>query len=111
VARTALEETGHYLGIGLASLVNAFNPELIVFGGVLSQAHEFVLPAMRAGISQRALRWSAEAAEIVIAEHGADSCVMGGIASVYYRVLTEPLATARALRPVEPLTPAVPVVA
>lgn len=111
VARAALEETGLYLGIGLASLVNAFNPELIVFGGVLSQAHEFVLPAMRAAISQRALRWSAEAAEIVIAEHGADSCVMGGIAAVYYRVLTEPLATARALRPTEPVTPVVPALA
>jgi len=101
VARAALEETGAYLGLGLANLINALNPERVVFGGSLSLAHEFVLPVMREVVHNRALRWSQEATEIVIAANGGDSCVMGGIATVYYRVLTGPLATARTTRPAE----------
>ncbi len=101
VARAALEETGRYLGIGLASLINALNPERVVIGGVLSQAHEFLLPILRDVVRQRALHWSVDAVEIVIAAHGSDACMMGGIATVYHHVLTEPLATARALRPAE----------
>ena len=100
VARAALAETGTFLGIGLAGLINALNPERVVFGGVLSLAHEFILPTLREEVRKRAMHWAADAAEIVVAAHGTDACVMGGIATVYYRVLTEPLPdTTRAARP------------
>ena len=90
VARAALEETGRYLGIGLANLINALNPQRIVFGGILTLAHEFLMPVIEAVIRERALRWSRETAELVIATHGSDACVMGGIATVYHHVLSEP---------------------
>jgi glucokinase-like ROK family protein len=46
VAREAFDTVGHSLGVGIASLVNALNPELVVFGGILSLAWEFLLPAV-----------------------------------------------------------------
>ncbi|MEJ2148652.1 MAG: ROK family protein [Chloroflexota bacterium] len=90
VARTALEETGNWLGIGIASLINALNPERVVFGGTLSIAHEYLLPVVKEVVAKRALRWSNETAEIVIAEHGPDASVIGGIAAIYRQILSNP---------------------
>ncbi|HKY55992.1 MAG TPA: ROK family transcriptional regulator, partial [Anaerolineales bacterium] len=44
VALAALEETGFYLGVGLANLINALNPQKVVLGGYVTQAYEFLLP-------------------------------------------------------------------
>jgi glucokinase-like ROK family protein len=90
VALAALNQVGRYLGIGIASLVNALNPELIVFGGILSLAGEFLLPIIHEQLEQRALRWSETAVEVVLAHHGLDSCIMGGIATIYQSILTHP---------------------
>ncbi len=95
VALRALHDTGRYLGIGLANLVNALNPQRVVLGGPLSQTYPFLWPAICQEVEQRALRWSREAAEFVVAAHHSDACAMGGIATVYHHVLSQPLATTR----------------
>jgi glucokinase-like ROK family protein len=82
VALTALEDVGHALGAGIASLVNALNPELVVLGGSLSLAGEFLLPVIEGELGRRALRWNRRAAQVTIAQHRFDACVMGGIATV-----------------------------
>jgi glucokinase-like ROK family protein len=90
VARNALDLVGRYLGIGIASLVNALNPELIVFGGILSLAGEFLLPIINDELEKRALRWNENAAKVVTAQHNLDACVMGGLATVYQFILNQP---------------------
>jgi glucokinase-like ROK family protein len=90
VAIEALSKLGHHLGIGIASLVNVLNPQLVVFGGILSLAGEFLLPMVNEEMEQRALRWNREATQVVLAEHGRDACVMGGVAMVYQAILAEP---------------------
>jgi len=93
VARAALHETAVWLGIGLANLINALNPEIIVFGGILSLASDCLLPVVAAVIRERALRWPAAATQVLVAAYGADACVMGGIATVYYQILSQPFRT------------------
>jgi predicted NBD/HSP70 family sugar kinase len=90
VARGALEKIGHHLGVGIASLVNALNPELVVFGGILSLAGEFLMPAVTEELERRALRWNREAAKVALAEHGFDAAAMGGVAAVYETILAQP---------------------
>lgn len=90
LALEALEWVGHHLGIGIASLVNALNPELVVFGGILSLAGEFLLPVVEREMQRRALRWNRAASQVVLARHGFDACVMGGVARVYQSILAEP---------------------
>jgi len=90
VACNALEETGYWLGLGIANLMNALNPQRVVIGGTLSLAKECLMPVIRDVVKQRALPWVAETAEIMIAEHGADACVIGGIATVYQKILSQP---------------------
>lgn len=90
VALQALENIGHHLGIGIASLVNAFNPELVVFGGPISLAWEFLKPVIIEELNHRALQWHRESVTLVLAQHGPDACVMGGVAAVYDQVLAHP---------------------
>jgi glucokinase-like ROK family protein len=93
VAQEAFDAIGHSLGIGIASLVNALNPELVVFGGILSLAWDFLLPAVMEEIQNRALRWNREAVQVVLARHRFDACVMGGVALVLQDILREPTRT------------------
>jgi glucokinase-like ROK family protein len=86
----ALHVVGTHLGIGIASLVNALNPQLVVFGGILSLAGEFLLPVVEDELRRRSLRWNRNATQIALARHGFDACVIGGVARVFQVVLAEP---------------------
>jgi predicted NBD/HSP70 family sugar kinase len=90
VALNSLEETGYYLGVGLASLINTFNPRKVVLGGYVTQAHEFLLPAIQKTVQERALRWPREAADIVVAPYLNDASLMGAVATVYGQILSNP---------------------
>lgn len=90
LAQEALQHIAHYLGIGIASLVNALNPELVVFGGPISLAWDFLKPVIDSELHARALRWLRESANVVPARHGADACVMGGVAAICNHVLSRP---------------------
>jgi glucokinase-like ROK family protein len=89
VSISSLEEIGHSLGIGIASLLNALNPEIVVLGGILSIASEFLFPVVNEEIQKRALLWSRESVKIVRAAHGSDACVKGGTATVYQSILSQ----------------------
>jgi glucokinase-like ROK family protein len=90
LALQSLKVLGHHLGIGIASLVNALNPELVVFGGILSLASEYLIPVIEDEIRQRALRWNRDAINVIVAQHGQEACVMGGVARVFQAVLATP---------------------
>jgi len=90
LALEALDVLGRQLGIGVASLVNALNPQLVMFGGILSLAGKFLLPVVEQELRRRALRWNRDAAQVVLARHGFDACVMGGVARVFQAILAEP---------------------
>jgi len=48
LARELIARTGYYVGVGLANLINIFNPELIVIGGGLSNIGDMLLkPAFK----------------------------------------------------------------
>ena len=44
-----LDEVGRYLGIGIASLINAFNPSLVVLGGSIESGRTVCFAARPAG--------------------------------------------------------------
>ncbi len=52
--RALLNERARYMGIALANLVNTFNPELILLGGIFDQGQDLLLPATEATLHQRA---------------------------------------------------------
>jgi glucokinase-like ROK family protein len=91
VALEALQNVGEYLGIGVVNLINIFNPELIVLGGALSLANEFLMPVIEDTVCRSALKPPCENIQFAASAHGADACVMGAIALVLDDILREPM--------------------
>ena len=70
VARDALETVGRALGVGLSSLVNLLNPEVIVIGGGVIAAGEMLLEPARREMRARALAPARDAVRVVAAAFG-----------------------------------------
>jgi glucokinase-like ROK family protein len=90
VALSALHENGRYLGIGVANLINIFNPEMVVLGGALNLASPFILPVIEQTLEANALPPNKENVSIVASTHQTDASVMGAVALVLDEVLREP---------------------
>ena len=54
-ARSALQTTGRYLGVGLALVVNGLDPAAVYVGGEITGAWDLVEPSLRAAFLERAL--------------------------------------------------------
>jgi glucokinase len=80
VALSVLEETGTWLGIGLAGFVNIFNPEVVAVGGGVVEAGELILEAARKEVYLRARSPSRDLAEVKVATLGPESGVLGAAA-------------------------------
>ncbi len=63
-ARAAIQTTGRYLGAGLVSVVNVFDPWRVYVGGEITAAWELIEAEVRAGLTERALTPAAAATEI-----------------------------------------------
>jgi len=85
LSRLVLEETGVILGIGVANLINIFNPELVVVGGGVTRAGRLLFDPMRAEANKRSFQTAARAVEIVQAELGDDAGVIGAARTVMTR--------------------------
>lgn len=76
-ARGLLERLGTHLGVGLAGIVNTFEPETIVIGGGLSQAGDLFMDTARAEARDRALPAIFERVSIELARAGPAAGVIG----------------------------------
>ncbi|MCL4515384.1 MAG: ROK family protein [Firmicutes bacterium] len=76
-AREVIHQAGNYLGIGLANLVNIFDPEMIVIGGGVSRIGEELFEPARKTMRERALAAVVKDVKIVPALLGGDSGVLG----------------------------------
>jgi glucokinase len=76
-ARSVMAAIGRSLGAGLASVVNIFEPEVIVIGGGASAAGDLLLDPAREVVAQRALRPSRDTVRIVPAALGEEAGMVG----------------------------------
>ncbi len=80
LAKEIIAQTAYYLGVGLANLVNIFNPEMIVIGGGLSNMGDMLLEPAYMTARERAFKESYGAVRFARAELGRNSGVMGAVA-------------------------------
>ena len=79
-AKSILAEAMHYLGLGMASLVHTLNPELIVFGGGVSNLGERMFGPVRQVIADVAFAEAAETVRVAPAQLGDNAGVLGAAA-------------------------------
>ena len=86
MALEAFATAGYYLGIAIASFINAFNPELVVLGGGVAGALPYMRKTMTAQVRARAFTAMASQAKIVRAALGP----RGGVVGAAYAALHPP---------------------
>ncbi len=96
-ARRALKTVGGWLGLGVANLVNIFNPDVVVFGGSLRE----IFPATRDIVEATvvsALTAPAEHVRLVLPALGDDSTLLGAAEVAFEPLLEDPLGVIAAAR-------------
>lgn len=66
LAFNIMEKTGEYLGIGIANMINIFNPELIVVSAGVLQAGDILLESLKRTVKARALQLSSSMVDIKV---------------------------------------------
>ena len=77
LAVNALAEAGVGLGIGVANLINLFNPDAIILGGSLIGEESFMLQYVRETITTHGLRIPAEAVRLIPNQLGERARLIG----------------------------------
>jgi len=80
LATELIAKTAYYLGVGLANLINIFNPEVIVIGGGVSNIGDMLLEPAFEEAGRRAFKPSYQAVRFARAELGRNSGVLGAAA-------------------------------
>jgi len=80
LANELIAQLGYYLGVGLANLINIFNPQLVVIGGGVSRMGEMLLKPARKTVRERAFELSVKAARVEVSSLGYDAGPLGAVA-------------------------------
>ncbi len=80
LSQRILRNAGLLIGTAIATVVNLFNPSLVVLGGGVAQVGDLLLEPVRETVERRSLRASARDVRIQAAMLGRRSSAMGAIA-------------------------------
>ncbi len=91
MAQGALMRVGDWLGIGVANLVNIFNPEIVIFGGMLRDIYLGSAAQVRSRIATGALAGTRERLRLRTSALGDDATLTGAAELAFAQVLADPL--------------------
>ena len=84
VARAIIQNAAEALGVGLVNIIHCFNPEMIILGGGVTQMGPMLMePALRV-VQERAMKVPRERVQIVLAQLGSNTGLVGAGALIYY---------------------------
>lgn len=69
-AQEVLKKLGQNLGVGIANIINIFDPEAIIINGGISEAQELILPGVKEGITKFVLSPTARETKILFSQLG-----------------------------------------
>lgn len=90
-AATAVRHVGDWLGIGVANLINLFNPGVVIFGGMLRDVYPAAATEVQARIASNALAVSRDV-RLAVSALDDDACLIGASELAFSRLMTNPLA-------------------
>jgi predicted NBD/HSP70 family sugar kinase len=86
----ALDSVGRWLGFGLAGLVNIFNPQVVVLGGMFGRIHPFVEATLATELARLSLPQSRDVLRIAPASLGVDAALLGAAELAFEPLLADP---------------------
>jgi predicted NBD/HSP70 family sugar kinase len=84
-----LSEIGSNLGKGLAILIQIFNPELIILGGQIAEAAQFITTPVQQSINTYAKIQLKDRTEVILSELGKKSSLLGVSQAVMDQIFTD----------------------
>lgn len=78
--QTCLKYSAFHMGVALANLVNVFNPELIVFGGIFTQEKSQLLPTIEKTLRKHAFANLGEKVRLRVTQFGKQAGMIGAAA-------------------------------
>jgi predicted NBD/HSP70 family sugar kinase len=102
-AGASVARVGEWLGLGLATLVNVFNPTLVVLGGVLGRIHPLVAEELDSTVDRRTLPAAGQLVRVTPGALGVNAPIIGAAELAFEPMLADPawrLGPLRAPRPV-----------
>lgn len=92
---TAMEAHGKWLGFGLAGIINAFDPDVVVMGGLFARLHPFVANALESELDQRVFDVVRQQVEVLPSGLGFDGPLLGAAEWAWEHVLSDPAGAVR----------------
>jgi predicted NBD/HSP70 family sugar kinase len=86
-----LRTAGHYLGSGLAGIVNALNPEMVVLGGTLRDLYPVVKREADAAFERLALPAPRASVRLALSRLGPDAASIGAAEMVFESLFHDPV--------------------
>jgi glucokinase len=90
LTQAMLDERAFYLGVALANVINIYNPELIVVGGIYSQGHDVLLPKVQEVMREYAFANLGESVRICRTQYGHQAGMIGSAALALDRFFYRP---------------------
>lgn len=89
-AKKLVEEIAFYIGLGCVTLINAYDPEIIVIGDSISKGDELILPTVKKIVEERTIPEIHNRVKIEISTLSIDPTLYGAAAIATDRVLRKP---------------------
>jgi glucokinase-like ROK family protein len=90
VTLEAINDTGNAIGLGVANLINIFNPEMVVIGGAMGLLSNYLLSPMIQTVQKHILNQMQQQSQVVLSQFGPTATVMGAVALVIRAIMTQP---------------------
>lgn len=85
-----LSEVGMNLGKGLASLMQLFNPEMVILSGMVCEAEQYITTPVKQALNVHCMPQLRENTEVVISELGPDYGRIGAVSMAMEYVFAQP---------------------
>jgi predicted NBD/HSP70 family sugar kinase len=104
ITLAALNEIGRWLGLGIGNLINLFNPQIVVLGGLFHRFYPYLEESLTRGARAQALAASWGNATIVPSGLGVDAVLVGAAELALSATIADPTRVKDAAvgRPVSP---------
>ena len=90
LALSIIREKAHYLGIGIANLINTINPAMVIINGEIVKLKEAVMYCIRTEVSKRSMKYLQNATNITFSSLQRKAVLKGSVALVLSETFNNP---------------------